>query len=109
MHGHLRGPTPTEVHQRLAGAHDRIALGDPAVVESQIAVAEIAAPTGDESERGAWMARRFESLGLCDIDIDTVGNVVGRRPGARPDRPVAICAHLDTVFPRGTNLSVRRE
>jgi tripeptide aminopeptidase len=107
MHGQTSGPTPSEIHQRLAEAHHRIALGDAALVETQIAVAEIAAPTGDESERGAWVARRFESLGLSDVDVDAAGNVVGRRPGAHASRPVAICAHLDTVFPRGTDLSVR--
>src|SRR5258708_7268800 len=47
----------------LAQSHTRLAAGDAAVLRSQIAIAQIAAPTGDESERGAWIAQRFASLG----------------------------------------------
>lgn len=99
----------SDTHRLLAPSHARLALGDASLVESQIAIAQIAAPTGDESERGAWVARRFASLGLSAIDTDGAGNVIGRRPGTRSLPPVVVCAHLDTVFPRGTDLSVRRD
>ena len=99
----------SDTHRRLAASHSRLALGDASLVENQIAIAQIAAPTGDESERGAWVARRFASLGLSAVDTDGAGNVIGRRSGTRSLPPVVVCAHLDTVFPRGTDLSVRRD
>ncbi|HEY4303343.1 MAG TPA: M20/M25/M40 family metallo-hydrolase [Gemmatimonadaceae bacterium] len=96
-------------HRALAPSHARLAAHDAAIIRSQIAVAQIAAPTGEESERGQWVARRFEDCGLSDIHTDAAGNVIARRPGVRDLPPVSICAHLDTVFPRGTDLSIRRD
>ncbi|MGH2897370.1 MAG: M20/M25/M40 family metallo-hydrolase, partial [Solirubrobacteraceae bacterium] len=81
---------------------------DDAIVRAQITVAQIAAPTGEEHERAGWVARRFRDCGLGDIHTDEAGNVIGRREGADDVEPVVICAHLDTVFPRETDLSIRR-
>ncbi|HET7458700.1 MAG TPA: M20/M25/M40 family metallo-hydrolase [Gemmatimonadaceae bacterium] len=98
------------VHAALAEAHDRLAAHDGAVLRDQVALTEIAAPTGDEARRGAWVARRFAALGLDETRVDDAGNVVGRRAGADSDAaPIAVCAHLDTVFPADTPLAVRRE
>lgn len=77
-------------------------------METQVAVAQIAAPTGDESDRAHWVASRFESSGLANVEIDAAGNVIGRRTGRGDAKPVAVCAHLDTVFPRGTEHSIRQ-
>src|SRR5215467_736340 len=96
-------------HRSLAPARARLAAHDAAIVRTQINVAQIAAPTGEEAERAGWVARRFADCGLSDIHTDAVGNVIGRREGALDEPPVVICAHLDTVFPRETDLSVRRE
>jgi acetylornithine deacetylase/succinyl-diaminopimelate desuccinylase-like protein len=99
----------TYLHRSLAASRARLAAHDDAIVRSQITIAQIGAPTGEEAERGAWVARRFRDCGLGDIHIDGAGNVIGRRSGTHDLPPVVICAHLDTVFPRGTNLSVRRD
>jgi acetylornithine deacetylase/succinyl-diaminopimelate desuccinylase-like protein len=100
------------VHEALAPARARLAARDAETVRDQVTLAEIPAPTGEEEERGAWVARRFAVLGLHDVRVDAVGNVIGRRPGeSRSDGAprVAVCAHLDTVFPRATPLRVRRD
>jgi acetylornithine deacetylase/succinyl-diaminopimelate desuccinylase-like protein len=97
------------VHAALSAARDRLAARDASVLRTQIAVSEIAAPTGDESRRAAWVADRFTALGLRDVRTDRAGNVIGRRPGAVSAPSVAVCAHLDTVFPRNTTLRVRRD
>ncbi|HEY4215624.1 MAG TPA: M20/M25/M40 family metallo-hydrolase [Gemmatimonadaceae bacterium] len=99
----------TVMHRSLAAAHARLAAHDDAIVRTQITVAQIAAPTGEEEERGSWVARRFRDCGLSSIKTDAAGNVVGRRNGVDDAPPVVICAHLDTVFPRDTDLSIRRD
>jgi len=96
-------------HRSLTPAHARLAARDDAIVRTQIAVAQIAAPTGEEQERGGWIARRFRDCALTDIHTDDAGNVIGRRDGSAELPPVVICAHLDTVFPRETDLSIRRD
>ena len=96
-------------HRSLAAAHARLAARDDAIVRSQIAVAQIAAPTGEEHERAGWIARRFHDYGLSEVHTDDAGNVIGRRAGATKLPPVVICAHLDTVFPRSTDLSIHRD
>jgi acetylornithine deacetylase/succinyl-diaminopimelate desuccinylase-like protein len=96
-------------HRSLAAAHARLAAHDDAIIRTQIAVAQIAAPTGEEHERGGWVARRFRDCGLSTIHTDDAGNVIGRRDGGEDIPAVVICAHLDTVFPRETDLSIRRD
>lgn len=96
-------------HRALAPARARLVARDESIVHAQITLAEIAAPTGEEQERGAFVASRFRALGLRNVAIDEVGNVIGRRAGRRELAPIVVCAHLDTVFPRGTPLFVRRQ
>jgi len=108
----LRAPALADTvstHRSLTPAHARLAAHDDAIVRTQITVAQIAAPTGEEQERGGWIARRFRDCGLSDIQTDDAGNVIGRREGNPDLAPVVICAHLDTVFPRDTDLSIRRD
>ncbi len=95
--------------ERLALARARLADGDEQLLRTQIALCEIPAPTGAEGERGASVAARFRQLGLADVTIDEVGNVTGVRAGTSDGAPVLVCAHLDTVFPEGTPVSVERE
>ncbi len=98
----------TRVHGALAAARVRLAARDANIVQTQIAVSEISAPTGDEGQRGEWVAGQFRAIGLDDVRTDAAGNVIGRRPGATLGRTIVVCAHLDTVFPRETRLQVRR-
>ncbi|HMA22896.1 MAG TPA: M20/M25/M40 family metallo-hydrolase [Gemmatimonadaceae bacterium] len=108
----LRAPALADTvstHRSLTPAHARLAARDEAIIRTQITVAQIAAPTGEEQERAGWIARRFRDCGLSDIHTDDAGNVIGRRDGNAELPPVVICAHLDTVFPRDTDLSIRRD
>jgi acetylornithine deacetylase/succinyl-diaminopimelate desuccinylase-like protein len=45
--------------------------------------------------------------GIERVETDAVGNVLGFRSGDGRKDTVAIVAHLDTVFPAGTDVSVR--
>ena len=97
------------LYERLSPARARLTAADERLLESQVALCEIPAPTGLESRRAAAVARRFAALGLNDIRTDDVGNVIAVRPGLTSDAPVLVCAHLDTVFPEGTAVRVERE
>lgn len=76
----------------------------------QLEVARIPAPPFGEAERAGWLRDRFSAIGLHQVEIDEIGNVIGILPGTAGQRPaVAISAHLDTVFPVGTELAIREE
>src|SRR5271169_1984589 len=76
----------------------------------QLQVTSIAAPPWGEAGRSDWLLRRFTELSLSDVHQDEIGNVFGIRPGSDPNAPyIALSAHLDTVFPVGTEISVRRD
>lgn len=82
---------------------------EAATIETQIALCEIPAPPFKEQRRAEALRDRFRALGLQRVRIDSVGNVIGERPG-RADLPgVVISGHLDTVFPEGTDVTVKRE
>jgi acetylornithine deacetylase/succinyl-diaminopimelate desuccinylase-like protein len=95
--------------ERLAPARAGLVTDDEGVLREQIALSRIPAPTGAEGARGAHVAARFRALGLHDVRVDDVGNVLGTRAGIEDVAPVVICAHLDTVFPDGADVSVRRD
>ncbi len=72
-------------------------------------IQQIPAPTGQEAQRAAFMMGRLSAEGL-EVIQDVVGNVYARVPGSDPKaRPVVVSAHLDTVFPADTPLTLRRE
>jgi acetylornithine deacetylase/succinyl-diaminopimelate desuccinylase-like protein len=73
-----------------------------------IELTEIEAPPFDEAARGARFAGMLEDAGLERVEVDAVGNVLGHWPGSRGPETVAVVAHLDTVFPAGTDVRVRQ-
>ena len=78
-------------------------------MEEQIELCEIEAPTFHEEVRARRVAELMRAYGLTDVVIDPIGNVVGRRPGKGNGPVLALGAHMDTVFPAGTDVKVRRE
>ena len=76
------------------------------LVEEVIELAEVPAPTFAEEERLAWLERRLEGA-PGQRHRDAVGNLIWSWGSGRPRLVVA--AHVDTVFPAGTDLTVRRE
>lgn len=79
--------------------------------DAQLELTRIAAPPFGEANRAEWLKQKFTSLGLTDVHVDEVGNVIGLRAGADPKTTgvLALTAHVDTVFPEGTPLKVRKE
>jgi tripeptide aminopeptidase len=78
-----------------------------AATEEQVRITEIPAPPFQESVRAAYMKKALASAGLR-VETDEVGNVIGEWPGSSPE-VVMLTAHLDTVFPAGTDVHVKRE
>jgi tripeptide aminopeptidase len=76
------------------------------VTSQQIAITEIAAPEFQEKERGAYVAKILAANGL-KVSTDSAGNVIGERPGTNGREVVLVVAHLDTVFPAGTDVHVK--
>lgn len=91
--------------QTLADTHDQ-------TVADLITLTEIPAPPFKEAERGKAYLARLKAAGLADVEMDAEGNVMGLRRGTAhvEGGPVVVfAAHLDTVFPEGTDVKVRRE
>jgi tripeptide aminopeptidase len=76
--------------------------------EQQVRLTEIPAPPFEEAPRGAAVAELLSASGLT-VHTDKVGNVIGELRGASDNEIVLVSAHLDTVFPAGTNVKVHRE
>ncbi|CAA9329434.1 MAG: Peptidase T [uncultured Gemmatimonadetes bacterium] len=82
---------------------------EPRTIEDQIAICQIEAPPFKEARRAEDLRARFAAMGLRNVRIDSVGNVIAERPGAPGEPVVVISGHLDTVFPEGTDVTVKRE
>jgi tripeptide aminopeptidase len=77
-----------------------------------VTLTEIPAPPFKEEARGKAYLAMLKAHGLTNVEMDAEGNVMGVRPGSvtRGKGPfVVIAAHLDTVFPEGTDVKVKRE
>src|SRR3989441_8383508 len=81
---------------------------EPQLAHWQLEMARIPAPPFGEAARGAWLAERFQEIGLDDVHSDDVGNVFGVHPGFGRSY-VALSAHIDAVFPAGTPLNIRQQ
>ena len=92
----------------VRNALDRIRADNTWTVEQQVSICEIPAPPFKEERRGVEMKKRLEALGLRNVRIDSIGNVIAERPGTGGGPVVVIAAHLDTVFPEGTDVRVQR-
>src|SRR5215831_3332946 len=80
-----------------------------AIVDEWIRLVEIPAPSRKEQARAQYVKAEMEKLGLAEIKVDDMSNVSGVRKGTGGGPTVVFCAHLDTVFPEGTDLTVKRE
>src|SRR5688572_9696211 len=88
--------------QIIENDHDRI-------VSEMIQLNEIPAPPFKETERARAFAQMLRESGMTNVEIDPEGNVLALRKGAGTGPLVAVAAHLDTVFPEGTDVRVKRQ
>ncbi|WP_172843950.1 M20/M25/M40 family metallo-hydrolase [Variovorax sp. HW608] len=113
-------PTPSQVRPAVDQAYTQL-LAAPAIkdlldalqadhersVEDLKMLTEIEAPPFKEHKRAEAFLARLKALGLGDAKIDSEGNVIGVRKGTGNGPRLLISAHLDTVFPAGTDVKVK--
>jgi acetylornithine deacetylase/succinyl-diaminopimelate desuccinylase-like protein len=104
----------SEIEQLLAADQIQLAMQhiidlEKTSLQDLIELTQIPAPPFAEEERGLRFAEMLREAGLEQVSIDEVGNVIGIRPGRSKQRVVAYAAHLDTVFPAGTDVTVRQQ
>ena len=76
--------------------------------DEQARLTEIPAPPFAESQRAEAVKVLLAAVGL-EVHIDKTGNVIGELRGTNDREIILIAAHMDTVFPAGTDVKVRRE
>lgn len=82
---------------------------EPRFVKEIIELTEIPAPPFKEERRAKAYLQMLRRTGLTDVEIDAEGNVMGVRRGTGGGEMVAVVAHIDTVFPEGTDVKVKRD
>ncbi len=108
-----QAPDPgTEIEELLARSEVQRAMEwieehDARTMADLRELTEIPAPPFMEDARAGRFRQMLEEAGVDSVWIDAEGNVLGLRRGAGSDEVVAISGHLDTVFPEGTDVTVR--
>jgi tripeptide aminopeptidase len=92
---------------RVRAALDWFASNISWVNDQQVRLTEIPAPPFQEAPRAAAVKELLAEAGLS-VQIDRTGNVIGELRGANEKEIVILAAHLDTVFPPGTDVNVHR-
>ncbi len=80
---------------------------EPRTMEDLVTLTEIPAPPFMEDERAEEFVRMLRGAGAREVRRDEEGNVIAERRGVGGDRVVVVSAHLDTVFPEDTDVTVR--
>lgn len=91
---------------RVAAMLTRIAENEPETLAEQVRLTEIPAPPFQEQNRAEYYLQQMRNRGLNDAYIDSEGNVLGMRRGSGDGPLFVIAAHLDTVFPLETDVTV---
>jgi tripeptide aminopeptidase len=94
---------------KVTKALDDIKADDARTFEEQKRITEIPAPPFKEKARADYFLKRFQDLGFKDASMDAEGNVIALRKGSVGKPKLVISAHLDTVFPEGTDITVKEK
>jgi tripeptide aminopeptidase len=79
-----------------------------AITDEQIQICAIPASPFDEQKRAEYLAEKFRTVGLTEVEIDDEGNCLGLREGTSRSPLLVVSAHLDTVFAPDTDFTVVR-
>lgn len=90
-------------------AFDYIIEIDAVTIQDMVTLTEIPTPTFHEKEKGLVYADMLRKAGADSVWTDEVGNVIALRKGTKSDKTIVVDAHLDTVFPFGTDVKVKQK
>jgi tripeptide aminopeptidase len=96
-------------HAQVKKALDFIRQDEGRTLKEQIELTQIPAPPFKEAVRAAEFQKRLQALGFKDARIDKEGNVIAVRPGSGKGPKLVFSAHMDTVFPEGTDVTVKEK
>lgn len=91
----------------VRAAFRRIEELEPRTAREHVELTEIPAPPFKEEARAARFAEMLREAGADSVWIDEVGNVLALRRGTGGGETVVVSGHIDTVFPEGTDVTVR--
>lgn len=95
--------------KKVKAAFDFIRQQKDSTTEDLITLTEVLAPPFMEDERGKVFSKMLQEAGVDSIWTDKVGNVIGLRKGSSGESGyVGVDAHLDAVFPEGTDVTVKK-
>jgi len=86
---------------------ERIDANAGILVDNIRKLAEISAPTFQEEKRTIYLKKAFEEAGLDDVHVLEKGSVLGYSRARTENDTLLLAAHIDHVFPEGTDLTVR--
>ncbi len=78
-------------------------------VETIIKICEVPAPSFHEGQRAQLVKKMMSNLADVQAHVDEHNNVIGRYEGKCSEAKIAVSAHIDTVFPPDTEISVKKE
>lgn len=93
-------------NKKVKAAFEIIEKNDAQTIEEMIQLTEVLAPPFKESEKAQLFKKMIENAGADKVWIDEEGNVLALRKGKASNKLIALDAHLDVVFPEGTDVKV---
>lgn len=82
---------------------------DERTLQELLEMCRIPAPSHMEQEKAEYVLKKMEEIGMDEVHMDEVGNVFGTIKGTADGPRLILAAHTDTVFPLGTDLTVKKE
>ncbi|GHM99393.1 peptidase M20 [Cytophagales bacterium WSM2-2] len=82
---------------------------EPATRKEHIELTQVPAPPFKEEKRAQYFKKMLETAKTDKVWIDSLGNVLALRKGTKSTRTIVLDAHLDTVFPEGTDVTVKQK
>ncbi|TAG04924.1 MAG: M20/M25/M40 family metallo-hydrolase [Betaproteobacteria bacterium] len=110
----ISAPVEQTFQRMLAAPSVKAALkaieaDDERTLRDQIELTEIPAPPFKEAVKAVEFLKRVRAMGFADSRIDSEGNVIAVRKGVGNGSTLVVSAHLDTVFPEGTDVKVKKQ
>ena len=96
-------------NEKIAKALEYIKSEDDNTTQETLTMCQIPAPSHQEKKKAEYVLEKFKEIGLLNVHMDAVWNVLGTWPGDGDGPVIMLAAHTDTVFPIDTDVTVKKE